>query len=270
MKLDNLIMEDIENCTLKLEWDKGSTERSYLKERWENYAGWTIPSVFTDDQMGSSYAEQQHDFQSLGAQVVNHLSNKIATVLFQPGRPFFRLDLTDDQLEQLVEQGLKSTEIDELLAHAEKEGMKELSKAKLRTAILAVLKALIVVGNSMLYFPDGKSNVITSQVYSVKDYTIKRDMLGEVTKIITRDIHAVVTLPDDIRELAMQNHDKIEDTDTVQIFTAIVRTSMGKYVVWQELEDIERIPRQIGSYAPKDLPWIPLTWNLSRGHDYGT
>lgn len=255
---------------LKHEFDKTFQARTYLHERWLDYAGWTIPSVYTDEFTEQDSAEQQLDYQSMGAQVVNHLANKITTVLFQPGRPFFRLDLTDKQKLQLAELGLESAFIDELLSKTEAEGMKQLTKAKLRTAILEVLKALIVVGNSLLYFPDKKSNEsMTSQVYSIKDYTVERDMSGDVVRLITRDTHSVSNLPEDIAALIPRD-EKTEYDDQVTIYTCVLRLRSGRFMVWQELENYARIPRRIGLYAAKDLPWIPLTWNLSRGRNYGT
>ena len=265
------LIQFIGGVKLKELWETDGTNRSALHDRWLDYAGWTLPNIYLDngDEEGTP-AEQQHDYQSLGAQVVNHLANKIATILFQPGRPFFRLDLTDAQIKELDQLGFGKAQLEELLSHAEKQGMKELSKAKLRTSILQVIKALIVVGNSLLYLPDSKSTLLTSQVYSVKDYAIKRDMSGEVVRIITRDTHAVATLPDDIAAIVEKNSDKLTSEAKVTIYTGVIRTENGKYVVWQEIENITHVPRQIGEYAPNDLPWIPLTWNLSRGHSYGT
>jgi len=266
------ILEAIRATTLKSEWKKMFQERAYLHDRLVDYAGWTIPNLFleTGDDSDTSPMEQQHDYQSLGAQLVNHLSNKVATVLFQPGKPFFRLSLTDQQILELVDTGMKETDIDELLSKAEKAGMKELAKAKIRTSVLQVIKSLIVLGNSLLYFPDGKSNTLTSQVYSLKDYVIKRDMSGAMTKLITRDTHSIASLPTDILEVVQKHDSHLESDDEVTLYTAIMRTDSDTFMVWQEIEDIMRVPRQIGKYAERDLPWIPLTWNLSRGHSYGT
>ena len=264
-----LIKEEVFGVELKNVWDRLYGERTHLHDRWIDYAGWTIPSIYSNESDDST-TEMQHDYQALGAQLVNHLSNKLSRVLFQPGRPFFKLDLDTDQLGELLAAGKTEAVVDELLAHAEKQGMKELAKAKLRSAILSVMKALIVTGNSLLYFPDTKNNVLTAQVYSVHDYVVSRDMSGVLVKLITRDRHKVATLPEDLRQIVV-NSDKAKDyEEEVTIFTAVRRTTGGRYVVWQEIEDLEKTPRELGVYAEKDLPWLPLTWNLDRGKDYGT
>lgn len=265
------LFQTITGLTLKSQWDKLINERSDYDQRWLDYAGWTLPHIYMEDEEQSS-TEMQHDYQSLGAQVTNHLANKIATVLFQPGRPFFRLDLSDEQMEAMIEQGMNKPEVQELLSQAEKEGMKVLSRAKLRSTILTAIKSLIILGNALLYFPDGRSNVLTSQLYSLKDYVIQRDMSGEVVQIITQDTHNIETLPADIRAL-VDNHIPAMDREsrkTVKIYTCILRTEQNKFIVWQEIDNLFRVPRQIGTYAKDDLPWIPLTWNLARGRNYGT
>lgn len=256
----------VHELTLASQFDQMVGKRSYKEHQWLDYSGWTLPYLYPIDEH-PGVTEQQHDYQSLGAQATNHLSNKIAMVLFRPGVPFFRLDLTPEQKEDLNADGMEDSDIELGLSLAEKAGMRKLEKSRLRTAILLALKNIIVLGNSLMYMPKDKP----AQVYNLRDYVIKRDMSGICYKIITRDTHVLATLPENIRALVIAGEqNKLEDDHEVTIYTGIERMSDGRYAVWQEIENLFRVPRKIGMYTEDDLPWIPLTWNLNRGYDYGT
>jgi len=255
---------------LKMDFEKLHGTRSHIEHRWYDYAGWTLPYLYLMNESEST-TEMQHDYQSVGAQATNHLANKIVTVLFPQGRPFFRMDISAEQKEELIAMDLSVAQIDEILSLAEKESMKGLAKAHLRTAMLEAIKALIVLGNSLIYIPKADDNNARAQVYSLKDYVILRDMSGIPYKIITRDSHVVATLPEDIRTLVVaQTEQAVNPDDVVHIYTGIQRNRQGKFIVWQEIDSMFRAPRKVGNYAEDDLPWIPLTWNLARGYNYGT
>ena len=58
-----------------------------LLTKWQNYALWTIPSIFPDINSGKDTtllgnAPLEHDYQSIGALLVNSLSSKMTNILF--------------------------------------------------------------------------------------------------------------------------------------------------------------------------------------------
>lgn len=263
-------METIVN-SLQSEFQALMNKRSTINDQFENYAGWTLPYLYMPEGFDEN-DEAQHDFQSVGAQAVNHLANKIAKTLFPAGRPFFRMDLSDEQLDTLAAEGLKKAIVDTLLSQAEKEAMKKMSTAHMRTAILAAIKHLIVFGNALVYFPKqtkGKDKPV--QVYNLRDYVIQRDMAGRPTLIIMRDNHQFVTLPEKVQELiiASDGQESKDPTRTVQLYTVARRLFDGTWQVYQEVENQIEVPDSRGKFAAGDLPWIPLTWNLQRGANYG-
>lgn len=253
-----------DNYMLKLEFQKSDAAREETLERCERYAGWTLPNIFPDSPL-MEYDEMQNDYQSVGAQAVTNLANKIMLALFQPSRPFFRMQLSQQQRAEITEEsGLQDADIDANLASAEREAMKELDKVNARVAMTQVVQQLIVTGNSLLYMPKGKK----MQVYSLRDYVIKRGVDGGTVKIILRDTKAVSGLPDDLHALALAEGYDLEAD--VSLYTCILRVSEKKYIVWQELEDIAYAHGQVGHVNEDDLEYIPLTWNLARNKDYGT
>jgi hypothetical protein len=214
------------------------------------------------DETGSS-TEFQQDYQSVGAQATNNLSNKIVENMFPQYRPFFRIDLTDEQVEQLKEAGFSEGEVAQLTSKAEKEAIKVMADEAYRTASLTMLKHLIVLGNSLTYNPPGKP----AQVFNLKDWVVKRDRSGKWNCIITRDTHLVDTLPDDLKQIAY-DQGLTEPDASVDLFTCIKRDGKKIYA-HQEMEDYCKVERQGGEYTEANCPWLCLTWNLVRGHDYG-
>lgn len=246
---------------LKQRFDFLVGERSYLEHRWEDYAGWTLPYLFPHEEYYST-TEMQHDYQSLGAQCVNHLANKIVMTMFPPARPFFKIEMTPEQDAEMQEQGYTPGDIDVFTSRAEKEAMRNAEKIRMRTANIGGTKNLIVLGNSLVYYPDGEGN--PSQVYSLRDYVVKRDLSGDVLQIITRDRKTMGTVPEEYQ--AGLKAKGYSDEDDVDLFTGITRQANGAFFVKQELCDV--VVSTFGVYPEKDLPWNALAWNLVRGQDY--
>ena len=252
------MMED----TLKSKFDQGVAARSHLESRWEDYAGWTLPYVFPRLEYGS-IPEMQNDYQALGAQAVNHLANKIVMTLFAPNRPFFKLELSQGMVASLEAMGFSQGDMEVFTGRAEREAMKNMERVRLRTSVIQAIKNLIITGNTLIFFPSGQP----SQVYSLRDYVVKRDMSGSVTEIITRDTLCVTNLPDNLNMAARGKGYK--ENEELSVYTGVKRTSTDRFEVYQELEDICKVEGSDGSYPARDLPWLALTWNQIRGQNYG-
>ena len=248
---------------LKQEFLSGDYSREETMNRCERYAGWTIPSIFPDDPL-MEYDEMQNDYQSVGAQAVTNLANKIMMALFQPSRPFFRMNLTQEQRLEVSATGITEAQIDVAMAEAERAAMRELDKTNARIIMFDVIKQLIITGNSLLYTPLGTDMV----AYSLRDFTLQRDLRGNIVKIIIRETKAVAALSDDLAALCIA--EGYSNEDEVSIFTGVQRTGEDKYFVHQELEDMSYCHKKVGVYKKANLPWIPLAWDLCRGKDYGT
>lgn len=74
------------------EWTRLQGRRRGLEKRWEKYASFTLPRLYTDERWDEDTDELAHDWQSVGAQAVNHVVNKMMLALFAPSRPFMRLE----------------------------------------------------------------------------------------------------------------------------------------------------------------------------------
>ena len=250
---------------LKGEFAGGDYKREETLTRCERYAGWTLPIVFPDDPL-NEYDELQNDYQSVGAQAVTNLANKVMMALFPPARPFFRLNLTAEQKAEIESADGRSTaEIDKMLAGAERAAVSKLTNMNSRVVLTDAMILLIITGNAVAYVPGGDKKM---QVYSIRDYVIVRDLSGDLVKLITRETKSVRGLSDELQGIVLSNG--YHEDDEVTIYTGVQRTGNNKYVVWQELEDVCYCVDEVGIYNKDTLPWIPLTWNLARNKDYGT
>ena len=251
---------------LKQQFDHCIGERSYLEHRWEDYAGWTLPFLFPHEEYYST-TEMQHDYQSIGAQAVNHLANKIVMTLFPPSRPFFRLELTDEQTAALMENDLQKSDVELITSLAERKAMRNADQIRLRAGAIMAMKNLIALGNALIYYPENLGE--PTQVYNMRDYVVKRDMSGVLTQIITRDRKTRETLPPEIQALVPIGSETKGgyEEGKLALYTGITRLPSGAYFVKQEIEDIA--VTTFGVIAERDLPWTSLTWNLVRGQDYG-
>lgn len=251
--------------SLKKRWETLESRKGHgsLHERNEKYARWTLPYLYPREE--EKHKELDTDLDSIGARAVNHLSNKLTETLFPSYRSFLRLDVNEDVQSELEESDVPMEELDKALIRGEKRVLRDLDKMGHRTAATMAAKYLIVTGNTLMYYPDGKT-----QVYSLRDYCVVRDLSGNVIEIVTQDMKAFETFSDEVQGKlrAYAKEKKYEDGTDVVLYTQIKLQDNGKYAVRQAADMVE-LEINKNEYAKKDLPWIPLTWNLVRGEDYG-
>lgn len=242
-------------------------KRSAIEHRIERYAGWTIPTAFPLEGTDAS-EEIQQDYQSFGAQAVNHLSNKLMMGLFSASRPFFRLDASREIRQEIEAAGVPAAELDTALQNAEKESVKELSRMGARDPLTEMLKHLIIVGDSLLYIPESEDDD-KLQVYSLRNYVVKRNLAGWLIKLITCDKKQVEFLPDKVKDQLRAKKPYTKDTDEVNLYTYVRWDgNRKKYILTQHVDEIQ-VSEKEGVYTTKNLPFISVTWKLVRGEDYG-
>ena len=285
--------------SLRARWDQIDqiNEKTTIKKNCEKYAAWTLPYLFPQDNLTKS-AELPVEIDSIGAQGVNHLANRIISTLFPAKSLFFRLRIDQemrDMMEAAMAQAGMGSSPDQIKAELEtalQEAQEQLTKAENRAAdrlnmvqfrpqAINAMKLLIVTGNALVYHPDDDSPV---QVYSIRNYSVVRDCSGEVVEIMTRESRAFETFnkevqdalkaDDSFKQLYANNkvngktHAKgYNDATEVTIYTQIILEDDGKYHVYQHADDVPLPTR--ATYTKSSLRWIPLVWNLIQGEDYG-
>lgn len=252
------------NFFLKSKFESGQDNHANIVQRCKQYAAWTLPTVFPAEEYNEG-VELQNDYQSVGAAAVTNLSNKVMMALFQPTRPFFKMNLSAEQKEELKAEGHKPTELSAALAKAEREAMHELDRMRSRPILTDVILNLIITGNCLVRVPKGDGPMVR---YTLRDFQVERDLSGLVKRMIVRERKAVSSLDERMQALCVKHNFRHEDE--VSIYTGISKKEDGRWLVFQELEDIAYAHKKLGLYTDDNLPWIPLVWNLAQGHDYGT
>lgn len=282
---------------LKTRWLQLHNRKTTLLKQAEQYAAWTLPYMFPPEN-NSPEIELPVEIDSIGAQGVNHLSNKIASTLFPSKSLFFRLKidqetkdliaraiqvanngmLDPDDLKSQLEQRMLDAE--DLLIAAEKRAEDRLNFVKYRPEAINAIKLLIITGNALVFHPEGGLPV---QVYNFRNYHVVRDCSGMPVEMMTLEKKAFSTFHPDVQAKlranqawrAMhqdgKNYDPIkngyEDFTEVCIYTQILLQDDGKWHVTQYADDV--MLDNTAVYTRKSLRWIPLTWNLIQGEDYG-
>ena len=121
--------------------------------------------------------------------------------------------------------------------------MNEMEVNNFRTAIFEALKHLIVAGNVLLYItPD-----LQMKVYHMNRYVIKRDFIGNVVEIITKDTVSPSSAPLVVQQM-MEGENKSNYENDIDIFTYVRKDESDRkgWVVHQEVFGKE-IPNSQGT-----------------------
>ena len=203
----------------------------------------------------------QTPFQGIGARGINNLASKLLLALLPPNSPFFRLMIDDFTLEKITQRQGMRAEVEKGLNKIERALMTEIETTAIRVSAFEALKQLLVAGNVLIYLPNDGG----MRVFRLDRYVVKRDPMGNVIEIITREDIS----PDMVPE-AMQPHVKSKSRSnekTVELYTHIVR-SRDKWTIRQEIKGMT-VPKSRGSYPLDKCPWIPLRFTKIDCEDYG-
>jgi len=245
--------------------------RSSLEQEWRDSAQLTLPYVFpiSDDQDES--ASMPSPYNSVGASGVNTLASKLLLALLPPTGVFFRL-LPDKKVVADAPEGqLKQLDVE--LAQVEKDVVEYINQKAMRVPVYEAIKLLIITGNAMLYkVPNG-----SFKVFSPYQYVVQRDYVGNVLTACIKEKMDIKALPEKVQTELQDAADSTPTEDSggtvqeivqVDVYTMIVRESLNKYKVWQEINGIV-IAGTEKSYTEDKLPYITLRWTTVNNESYG-
>ena len=231
-------------------------ERDTFLERGREAARLTIPTLLPDE--GHSSSIYSTPYQGIGARGVNNLASKLLLALLPPNSPFFRLTIDDFDLQEIA--GDARGQVEEGLARIERAAMQEIEGRAIRVPSFEALKLLIVTGNALVYMPK-KGGM---KVYRPDRYCVKRDAMGNVLEIITKESVAPVMLPEDVQAMLPPSDNPKKNLD---LYTCVMREGSG-WTTKQEVAGME-IPSAKGKYKADQNPFIPLRFIRIDGEDYG-
>ena len=171
-------MANIPELTYKLSSLFQQYQDTGLLNRVETYALWTIPSVFPqgDNSFYNTNANRtiEYDYQSVGALLVNRLATKLARTLFPATTSFFRIDVTREDLKEFFKQ----KKVDSIIEY-ENQACERLFYNASYAQLVQALRLLIITGECLLHRVDD-----SMRVYSLKDYAVKRNNVGQVMDLV--------------------------------------------------------------------------------------
>jgi len=258
---------------VKRAWAQMDNERRTLIARCEKYAAYTLPTLCPPDGYNEKREELQTDYQSVGAQGLNNLTNKLMLALFAPSRPFFRLDIPQDVQQHLQAQaGFDPAAFQSALAVGEKHAIRTLDQKAARPELYLALKHMIVTGNCLLILKDNLRAV------GIGRYVVKRSQSGRVVRLVVKEDVLFDELADAAQAQLINTSSRYQvhrvngdvKAPTVAHYTDI-RWVDGHYIETQHVDDYRLEGRQFeGRYDDNTLPYRALTWELHDDNDYGT
>ena len=255
-------MELALNQTAVARYEQLESNRSTFLRRARDASKLTLPALIPESTTGNA-AKLKTPYQAVGARGCNSLASKLLIALLPPSTPFFKLSIDSLALLQEGQEGLE-TEIDKGLRVIENALMNEIEVSNDRVAMFEALKHLIVGGNVLLYLTDKGL-----KVYHFDRYVCKRDDVGNILEIITKETIHPQALPSDFLELIRkkENYDAEDFDEDLDIYTCIKR--YGDEFTWHQECQGERIPGTDGKSKIDVSPWICLRWTRIDGEDYG-
>lgn len=254
--------------TAKSEFTRLDGLRAAYLTRAEKHAGFTLPRICPPSNYDSNRDSLTHDFQSVGAQAVNHLVNRLMLTLFAPSRPFMRLTLDRKVLAQLTSNGVPIEQVEAALAEGEQQAVAELDNRPIRPKLYELLATLTIVGDGLLYLPRGKDD--EAAVYNIRDYVLQRTPGGKISTLIVREKVAATDLTDDARAAYLASGKHLKDDDSVHLYHWVRRTSRTGYEETTWIEDVQLPEKFTQTHKEDECPWVSCAWHLKRGQHYGT
>lgn len=248
-------------------WSRLAGIRQPVLERAERYAALTIPKLCLPEGHQQYSDSQANDFQSLGAQAVNHLANRLMMALFRPGDPFFRLDPGKDLRKKLAAANIKEEDLQVLLSDAELEAVNSLDRKSLRQKFYQASRHLITIGNVVVQ--RGKGNE-PSRVYGLRNFCVKRMANGMLhTLAIAEKVKF-----DELDPAAQSQVSGRQMDSEVTLYRVICREPAGNYKLRYAVDEVELLdPKFTGNYASLESlekEYLVLGWDLADEHDYAT
>ena len=138
--------------------------------------------------------------------------------------------------------------------------MQEIEGKSICVPTFEALKLLIVTGNALVYMPKEGG----MKVFRPDRYVVKRDAMGKVLEIITKESMAPVSLPEEVKAQIPPSDTPAKSYD---LYTRVTRTPKGFEVV-QEVAGV-LLESTKGMFKEDQSPFIPLRFIRIDGEDYG-
>jgi hypothetical protein len=244
--------------TARARYELMKRKRDPYLRRARDCAALTIPALMPPEGH-NEFAVLPEPYQGLGARAVVSLASRLMVAMYPPGKPSFKLDVP---AEARIKSGQMSvgSDVEQGLVLSEKLISAEIERKQWRRSTNLGLQYLLVTGNCLEFMqPDN-----TIRIFRLDQYTVSRDMAGDVQEIITEEYLSPESLPESARSLVAADD---YSQNRIPLYTHVVwNDKKGQWDVYQEINS-KTIPNSQGSY--KILPYNALRYTAVVGEDYG-
>jgi hypothetical protein len=217
-------------------------------------------------------------WQSIGAKGVASLSSKLMLSLMPTQTSFFKLQVDESVLGEVVDLKESPEAVSELevqLAKIERSILDNISEGKDRIIINQALKHLVVGGNGLMFIDSDDS-----KFYPLNRYVVDRDGNDNVIEIITKESISKEVLEYDpkYKDFVDESNSKSDDDedpdneDEPGVDDKIIYTRAylkGNRWKWYQEIDGKIIPSTRSSALKEFSPWIVMRFNVVDGECYG-
>lgn len=250
------------NETASACWERLNGVKQPLMRRIERYASLTIPKICLPDGFNSESTDQTHDFQSIGAQAVNHVTNKLMLALFGPTRPFFKVQPTTEAKKEFAAQGVDELSISPALANMERAAVQELDARAQRPKLYTAVRHLVITGNVLLCLHKDELRIM-----GMKYFCVKRTAMGKVHTLVIKECVKYDELDTAVQ---VATAGRYQPDSEVHHYRHLTLDANGDMLLTQWINS-EQLPKQFNGKWPVDeCPYKVLTWDLADESDYAT
>lgn len=259
--------------TNKQRYEQLIGDREPFLQRARKAAALTIPSlVLPAGASGSTSLEMP--YQSLGSRGIKNLASKLLMAILPPNASFFRMRISDADIEKLFHDKNVKPKIEEALAKIERRLMLELENSNVRVAANEMFQQLAVAGNVLVDLSNKDS--LRMRCILLDKYVVVRSPSGEPIDIVFVEKVNKTLIPEHVAEACgcheynatPTNGNGTSDNENVEVFTRVQRESATQWRVWQEINDT-LVPGSRGTYTDTNMPFIPLMMVPLPGQNYG-
>lgn len=244
-------------------------DRTNKINRAKQYAKWTNPSLFTDQEsFNSTIGELSQNSQSIGSGFINSLSNKLSTSLLSLTRPFFRLKVDPKVVEDLIQSQVieNKTSLDVELAQIEKKTVAQLDVMNLRPNLTHALQLSMVTGDVLIKIPDkGKEGKV--KTYELRNYVVERSLDGTLLQIIIKEKVRFKALSEANQKIVQTDGMRPEDSENELDMYTRLYLDEERWKLEQSIDDA--ILDNKGSWNQDTFPYLVLPWSLRQGEMHG-
>ncbi len=239
--------------------------RSPYLDRCREYSDLTLNWLLPDS-VATTGETNQHGWQSLGAQLVRHLANKITQTLFPTEQPFFAFSFTEDTREELEREGYKVDQLNQALFKLRDRAMEDHVSIVPRIELIKTFINLIITGNGLLFQP--KKGAKFTMV-PMDRYVIRRDMAGTVVEVVMVQVKHLYTFNQEEQAAIKKSRwfNQMKGSLQIPLYTSMTLNAKGLYDIKQEA--LEAPVGKKYTVSEEDSPFLPLVWMLNYGEHWG-